>query len=151
MATKLSTEVFVQHWCSLLSSYARLLSIVPFKQYGPKTECFKVELKKIDPNSDILKDFDEAKMETSADECVEVIDNKGYEEMIETLESAVGNFEEFTCGLMPSIDIKKFGISLASFDLRPDNEAKKQAALKKFNENLLKNFQKLFECFSGKV
>ncbi|KAL7012381.1 hypothetical protein ACKWTF_014814 [Chironomus riparius] len=69
--------------------------------------CFKLELKKIEPNSPILKKFNESSMAEYIETCESVVDMNGLETNIAYIEEAYGDLKTLTGGAIDRTEFKR--------------------------------------------
>jgi len=85
--------------------------------YKPKIHknelnCFKLELNKLDPDSSLLKGFDESRMNNFVAVCESIVDMNGLESHITNVEEAYGDLATLTGGAIDRNKFKKILLTL---------------------------------------
>jgi hypothetical protein len=96
-------------WRSLLD-----LLINSYKQTVKPEEikCFKIELKKFDPNSLLASDINSNVMSRYDDFCKDVVDNDGLDKHLQNLEDRFRSLSDLTCKKVNFVEFKKTFIML---------------------------------------
>jgi len=94
-------DVWVLMVDSLINFYSETVNI-------NKQDCFKMELKNIDPYSSILYGFDEHNMAIDRETCKTLVDINGLDSHITDVENAYGNLSTLTNGIIHRNDMKKY-------------------------------------------
>jgi hypothetical protein len=113
--------------------------------YERVTDCFKKALKELEPTSKLVGNFDESKMELTAEECIESLGIKTYENMKSDLAANLAEVSEFTCGNFKLDDIRIFMMKLIILSHEKDGELK-ELELQLLRENFGTKLNKIFDC-----
>lgn len=132
MYSKEST--FRQMTESLINSYKKIDHLY----------CFKLEMHKIYPNSNLLKKFDASKFEDQFEICNEIIDNNGFEENLKNIEASFGNISNLTCNAINRDDFKK--ILLKIILIANTSKKNKEIAGPRMTNLLLNKMNAAYTC-----
>lgn len=115
-------------------------------RFNVTKDCYIGELKKIDPNSLLVENFDEQVMINTEMKCDKEIDDKGFEQIISNSEIYIGSLASFTCGTLQQSDIKKLGMTAIVLAFEKSKELE-DSEVGKLGIFLKEKIDKLFECF----
>ncbi|CAG9810862.1 unnamed protein product [Chironomus riparius] len=74
-------------------------------------ECFRKELKKINPESPLVAGFDAFRMTMRSEDCDKIVESRGFDDYVNNFENTYGNLIEITDGALSKDKFKRFLIT----------------------------------------
>lgn len=125
-----------------INDFLKLYEDTNFDKYG---DCYLNTLKKLEPTSKLVEDFDANQMELTEEECDEHLGESSYDDWMRNLEEFTGNLETFTCGNLKTIDFKIVGMKFVILS-HEKNEELKDLEVKKLQDIFGNKLNNIFEC-----
>ncbi|KAL7012374.1 hypothetical protein ACKWTF_014808 [Chironomus riparius] len=113
-----------------------------FNKYG---DCYLNELKKLEPTSLLVENFEAEDMELTKEQCYKHLGENEYEASMKNLEIYSGDLATFSCGNFKSDDFKLFGMKLVILSHEEDEELK-ESEVNNLKEAVGTKMNKIFDC-----
>ena len=125
-----------------INDFLELYESTNFFKYG---DCYLNELKKLEPTSKLVENFDVNGMELTEEECSRHLGEDTYQAMMKNLEEYTGDLATFTCGNFKADDFKLFGMKLVILSFEKNDELK-EAEIEKLRETVGSKLNNIFDC-----
>jgi len=125
-----------------INDFLKLYEDTNFDKYG---DCYLNTLKKLEPTSKLVENFDADQMELTEVECNDHLGENSYDDWMRNLEEYTGNLETFTCGNLKTIDFKIIGMKFVILS-HEKNEELKESEVEKLREIIGTKLNNIFDC-----